>query len=113
MKIIADENIKLKLVKFLIHKGHDIDIITKGFDDNGLFSLACKEKRIILTHDKHFLNTSLFPPKQSVGIILLRIHPPELQKLENALIKLFNEFNEKEINGKLLILGENSIEILS
>ncbi len=94
MKIIADENIKLKLVNFLIQRGHDVGIITKGFNDNKLFTLACKEKRLILTHDKHFLNTSLFPPIKTAGIILLRIHPPELSKLENALDKLFNHLKE-------------------
>ena len=111
MKFLTDENIKSRLVRFLIEKGFDTEYGPKGEEDSKLFSLAIKEKRVLLTHDKHFLNTSLFPPKLSSGVVVIRIHPPTLLKLESALSKLLNTLSEKEIKGKLLVLRENSVEV--
>jgi len=111
MKFLADENVKSRLVKFLIEKGFDAEYGPKGENDSKLFSLSIKEKRVLLTHDKHFLNTSLFPPKLSSGVIVIRIHPPTLSRLESSLLRLLNTLSEKEIKGKLLVLREDSVEI--
>ena len=111
MKFLTDENIKSRVVKFLIEKGFDTKYGPRGDKDSKLFSLAIKERRVLLTHDKHFLNTSLFPPKLSSGVIVMRIHPPTLLMLESALLKLLKTFSEKEIKGKLLVLREDSVEV--
>jgi len=111
MKLLADENIMLRLVGFLNKAGFDTKFAPKGWRNSELFLLANKEERILLTHDKHFLNSELFPPKLSSGIIVLRIHPPDLAKLKSALLKLFKELSEEDIKGKLLVLREDSVEI--
>ena len=88
MKLLADENIMLRLVGFLNKAGFDTKFAPKGWR-----------------------NSELFPPKLSSGIIVLRIHPPDLAKLKSALLKLFKELSEEDIKGKLLVLREDSVEI--
>ena len=110
IKFLSDENVKLDLIKFLSREGVDVKNAPKGEKDLRLFSLACEDERAILTHDKHFLNKALFPPEKSCGIVVMRIHPPDLSKLQSAVLKLLNEYSAKEIKGKLLVLWESGVE---
>lgn len=110
-KLLADENVKAGLVKFLAEEGFDISLAQKGVRDSELFSIAVKESRILLTHDKDFLNATLYPPKSCRGIILLRIHPPELSKLKSLTLKFLKEFPE-DLKGKAVVLSEESVSIL-
>ncbi len=57
MKFIADVNVAQVVIKFLHHAGHDVIDVKKVFpkaSDIKIISLASKENRIILTHDKDF-----------------------------------------------------------
>lgn len=111
-KLLADENVKAKLVKFLVEQGFDATQAPKGLKDSELFASAVKEGRAILTHDKDFLNSARYPPKSCHGIVLLRIHPPELSKLKSATLKLLNKFSMKDLKGKTIVLGEYGVSIL-
>ena len=112
INILADENVKLDLVKFISSKGVNIIYAPRGIKNSELFSFASKQGRILLTNDSDFLNTSLYPIKFSPGVILLRIHPPELSKLKIGMLKLLKEFSSKDIKGKALVLREESIEVI-
>ncbi len=109
---MADENVKLDLVKFISSKGVNIIYAPKGIKNSELFSFASKQGRILLTNDSDFLNTSLYPIKSSPGVILLRIHPPELSELKAVMLKLLKEFSPQDIRGKSLVLRQESIEII-
>ena len=113
MKIIADENVKLRLVKFLKENGFDVEYAPKGLRNSGLFSLALKRKSILLTHDKDFMNTILYPPKTSFGMIVVRIHPPELPKLKFSVLGLLKTLSASNSKGKLFIIKEKEVEIRS
>ena len=110
-KLLADENVKAKLAKFLVEQGFDVKRAPKRAKDSELFSTATKEGRVLLTHDKDFLDAAKYPPKSCPGIILLSIHPPELSKLKSATLKLLREFPE-DLRGKTLILREEGVTIL-
>lgn len=112
MEIVSDENVKSKLVKFLNRQGIKSSYAQKGLNNSKLYSLACKEQRVILTHDKDFLNIDLFPPQLTSGILLLNIHPPKLQVLQSRVLKVLDKFSEQDIKGKLLVVSEHLIEII-
>lgn len=87
--ILADENIKKKLVKHFLRSGCDIDYAEKGLRNSALIKFAKQNKRVLLTNDHDFLNESFYPPEQYGGIIVLVIHPPYLLRQIKALEKLF------------------------
>ncbi len=88
MKILADENVKAKLVKFLNGTGINTEYAPKSLKNSKLFNYACEQKRILLTHDKDFMKTEIYEPKLSSGIVLLRIHPPKLSVLKDIVNQL-------------------------
>lgn len=109
--ILADENIKKKLVKHFLSYGYDIVYAEKGLRNSALIKFAKQNKRVLLTNDHDYLNESLYPPEQYEGIIVLVIHPPYLFKQIEALEKLFILHSPGEMPGKLFIVGkEGEIE---
>ena len=76
IKFLADENISSSLVKDIRKKNFDIKDIKEenlfGISDDAIVEIANNEDRIILTHDKDFVNVINYSKKQSKGVILLR-----------------------------------------
>lgn len=58
MKILVDENIPLRTVEELRQAGHDVMDIRgtarQGMDDDLLWDLAGKDRRLLITTDKGF-----------------------------------------------------------
>lgn len=104
--ILADENIKKKLVKYFSLKGYDICYAEKGLKNSFLINFAKQKKRVLLTHDHDFLNDSIYPPENYDGIIVVDIHPPSLDKQIYSLEKLLSAHTPDEFIGKLFIVGE-------
>ena len=109
LKLLADENIKFRLVKFLINEGVDIKYESKGLRNSALFKAASGEGRVLLTHDKDFLNTEQYPVKSCSGIIVLSIHPPDISKFKSAVLRVLNTFSEEELKGKVFLVKEEGI----
>lgn len=104
--ILADENVKKRLVKHFVKSGCNISYAENGLKNSALIKYAKKEKRVLLTNDHDFLDDSLYPPEEYEGIIVLVIHPPNLFKQIEALEKLFTLRSPEEMPGKLFIVGE-------
>ncbi len=112
IKFLADENVDARLVKFLSGKNIDIKYSSKGLRNSKLFSIACEENRVLLTHDKDFMNILLTSDQTFPGIVIIRIHPPRLEKLETSIINLIEYFSEEDIKDKVVLLAEESIKIM-
>ena len=110
LRFFANEDVDARLVKLLVNKGIDIKYAPKGEKNSELYSLACKEKRVLVTRDKDFLNTALFPPSRLPAIIVLRVHPPDVSKLQSLMLKFVEGFSDK-MKGKTLVLREEGAEI--
>ena len=105
MRFLIDENIRREAIQFLIEKGHDAKRTPKGLTNGDVIRLAQEEGRILLTHDKDFSNVSLYPPKSLSGIVLLKIHPPNVPDIVTALEKLLRQHTSPEsLRGKSIIL---------
>jgi predicted nuclease of predicted toxin-antitoxin system len=77
MKLLANENIPLDLVKELKNSSYDVwrmDKSKKGIVDRDVFDLSFKEDRILDTFDKDFGKLAVKGKSRTTGIILLRIH---------------------------------------
>lgn len=112
MKFLADENVKRRLCLWLKTLGHHVSTAPKGVRNSHLFSLAHREKCILLTNDTDFLNTAMYPPEKTYGRIVLRILPPTLENQKTGLQILLAQFKEEQLFfGKLIELWNSDFEV--
>lgn len=111
-KFLLDENIDIRVKKYLAKRGFLVLICPKGIKDEELINLARRESCILLTNDKDFVNPNLFEFSDLPGIVVFRIHPPKLGNISAALDKLLSEIDLTELAGKLAVLGEDGLEII-
>ncbi len=97
VKFFSDEDIDARLVKFLLDNGIDIKYSEKGIRNSELYSLACEKERGILSRDKDFLNISLFSSLKLPIIVVIRLHPPELSKLNPLVLKFILNLSEDNL----------------
>lgn len=111
MLFLIDENISIEVITFLSAKGYDVKAVPSGLNNGEVIKLAHKEQRILLTHDVHFSNILLYDPKKYFGIIRIRIHPPDANKIIVAVDALLDKIKNIDIRGKLIILEEKDFRI--
>ena len=75
-----------------------------------LASLTIRKRCILLTRDRDFANTIMYPPKQFHGIIVLNFHPPKAEKLIKEIESLLAKV--KNYEGKLVIVKDGTFEII-
>ena len=63
--------------------------------------LACREERVLLTLDKHFAE----------GIIRIRIHPPLLSDIIEALGNFLRALDLSTLKGTLVVLEKGGFRI--
>lgn len=107
MRLLIDENIADELTDMLCGKGHDVLKPSPGTKDEHIAAIAKKERRVILTQDKDFANIIWYPPKSLHGIIRIKFHPPIISDILVALENLFQEFTQKDLDKKLIILEKD------
>lgn len=111
MRLLADENIPDELVDLLRDKGYDITAVPPGSVDPDIALLAKRQRRILLTQDKDFANIIWYPPRSLHGIIRIKFHPPLISKILSALEDLFQNFSQKDLDKKLVILEKDGFRI--
>ncbi len=109
MKFLIDENLPERIACNLVHRGVDaVDLRnTKlvGCSDEELVIFARKEKRIIITANyKHFGNILLFPPKETPGIIVIKMPKLSISHVSNRIIDFITLTNKLKLRRKLTIL---------
>ncbi len=111
IKILADENIPIKVIESLENNNFDVKRAPKGADDNEIADIANSENRIIITFDRDFGNILLFPPQQYSGIVFIRIRPPLINTVFSALSNLFKLIKPSEFKGKLFVLSAHGFRV--
>lgn len=116
MKFLADENISASLVKTLRASGFDVKDIKEqklfGISDRRVLDLAKSENRIILTHDKDFLNLTKQVPFGHTGIIILRFVNQNPKSVTERFIAVIKSEHATKFGKSLVIITDNSIEII-
>jgi len=74
--LLADENIHPDVVKYLREQGTNLCSVTEeglaGQDDLTILRRACRENRVILTHDSDFGTLAILQGEPVIGIVYLR-----------------------------------------
>jgi len=113
MRILADENIPLSVVKALKEEGHDIvtlyDLGKTGITDESVVDVAEREDRIILTLDLDFGHIYYFTKRGLVNIIVVRSKMPISENITKLLLKFFK--SKIEPKG-LIVLSEKKVRVL-
>ncbi len=106
-RFLLDENVPAEVGEFLKSKGLQVERVPKG-TKNGKVALLARERRVVLlTRDADFSDSSLFPPREYFGIVVLRIHPPTPERLVEGASALLKQV--KDFKGKLFLVGEGWI----
>jgi len=113
MLLLADENVKGRLVRWLRTHGHAVVIAPKGTKNSALVSLATTEDNVLLTNDTDFLNTGLYPVKTSppAGRIVLHVFPSTFENQRDRLAALFAAVSPDQLAGKLAELRTDDWEL--
>lgn len=104
LKLLTDENIPKLVFEFLTNKGFDVKRSPLRSKDKFISRIAKTEGRVILSFDRHFGNILLFPPEEHDGIVFIRIVPPVIKTVTDALSDLFDKVKPSEFKGKLFVL---------
>ncbi|MBN2251828.1 MAG: DUF5615 family PIN-like protein [Candidatus Altiarchaeota archaeon] len=105
LRLLCDENIPKKVVESLKEKGFDTTTPQSGSDDRKVAELSLSENRVLVTFDRHFANTLRFPPEKYSGIVFIRIRPPLIKAVLNALLNLFRQVKPGDFKGGLFVLS--------
>ena len=110
MKFLIDEDIPVKLLKELLSQGQDAVRVTPGSADLEIAQTAKRENRILITLDKDFANTAIFPPAE-FNIVQIRIHPPFAPVIISAFRKLLESVPAEKFKGLLILLESGNIRV--
>lgn len=82
-----------------------------SLSDEEILKLAKEKNLVLITFDKHFSNIIKYPPEKFSGIIRIRIHPPLIEDIINALKSLLEKVKIHEMRGKLIGLEKEGYRI--
>ena len=114
VKILTDENISPKVVRFLRNVGLDVLDVKEqhwyGQNDEVLLDKAYRDRRFVLTHDSDFGTLAVNKGKPYYGILYLR-----LKNLKSTnVIRVCDRVFRKDLDvfsGTILIIEETRIRI--
>jgi predicted nuclease of predicted toxin-antitoxin system len=74
-RFLVDESLGVEAALVIRNEGWDSIYVGEvglgGRPDADVFEYACKEKLVLLTHDRDFLDDRRFPPERSAGVVVL------------------------------------------
>ena len=115
IKFLLDENVPAAISDFLRNLSFDVihatDVEMLGSSDDQIMEVARREERTLITFDKHFANVILYPPNSHWGVIRIRIHPPVLDDVTEALAHFLKQFDMTTIRGTLIVLENDGFRI--
>ena len=107
MKFLIDEDVPVALLKTLKRAGHDAIRVTPSTPDPIIADQARAEGRILITLDKDFTNTKLYPPTQ-LTTVHIQIHPPYAKDIIEAFQTLLTTLAADKLSG-LILLGKAGV----
>jgi predicted nuclease of predicted toxin-antitoxin system len=113
-KFVVDENLGLGTAQALrdawganVEFGPEVGL--EGKDDTAVFAYAWRKKRVLLTHDRGFLDDSRFPESRNPGVVILPGGSGEMEPFWDGLQKamLLVGRDPAEWRGKKITIGAN------
>lgn len=112
MRVLLDENIPRRVGEWISQHGHDTARVPTGLKNGAVMELARREARVLVTRDQDFADRFHYPPAQSPGLIVLRIHPPTQDRLITALQRLLGERSDTQFAGQLIVVEEQGYHVI-
>lgn len=109
MKFLVDENIGLKVVKFLNKLGHTIEHIQNiqiGLEDYQILDLSVLKDSIVITFDRDFGELIFKKGKQHNGVIFLRLEDQTSKNVIKAVKYIF--LKHQIINKDFIVVIESN-----
>ena len=95
---------------------HVFDVGLRGSPDSDIFAWAQENKFLIITFDVRFADGQEFPVTRHHGLIRLRVRQtpatPSIEVATAALERLFNEIDDADLPGSLVIVGPSRIRVI-
>ena len=114
MKFLTDENIATSVVHALRSADFDVKDIKEeklqGTPDKEIISLALKEKRVVITHDKDYAEI-IKKYKEIEGIILIRLKNQSASNVQKRLFYLLRSRLFNKVQKNLVTITESQIII--
>ena len=111
MKFMLDEDVPAKLLRVLRAAGHDVTQAPRSTPDLSIARLAKTQERVLVSLDKDFTNTSLFPPSEFT-IVHLQVRPPYADELIEAFRRLLDRLPADSFRGLIILEKSGSIRLL-
>ncbi|MFN0196888.1 MAG: DUF5615 family PIN-like protein [Planctomycetaceae bacterium] len=115
MKFKIDENLPIEIGDLLRTAGHDAltvyDQNLVGESDHRLVEVCRMEQRAVLTMDLDFCDERTYPPQDSFGLIVLRLHRHDKQYVLESVKRILPFLKSEQLEKKLWIVEENRIRI--
>lgn len=115
VKFLLDENVPPAIGTYLRDKGfdavHAYEVGMSGNTDDQIMNFAGREGRTLITFDKHFSDLLLYPLSTHWGVIRIRIHPPLLADVLEAIQLLLSHFDMSTIQGALIVLEKDGCRV--
>ncbi len=112
---LTDQNIPFSVVNLLRTLNYEVFDLRErklcSLSDDEILELAKDKNLVLITFDKHFSNIIKYPPERFSGIIRVRIHPPLIEDINNALKLLLERMKIDEMRGKLIVLEKEGYRI--
>ena len=112
-----DENVPLPVARWLRNRQphwdifHVLELGLRGSSDAAVFEWAQVNGCAIVTYDREFGPPGNFAGRQHHGIIRLRVWPTTIEETIRALGRAFDQINQSELEGSLVIVGQNNIRV--
>ncbi|MBI5215454.1 MAG: DUF5615 family PIN-like protein [Ignavibacteriae bacterium] len=115
MNILADHCVYGKTVRLLKDAGHRVvwlkEIADPASPDDIVLSLASSSNSVLVSNDKDFADIVKYPPKEHLGIIVLRITPENEDNVHSSLLAFLEKKTIQEIQGTLVVIRGDKVRI--
>ncbi len=118
MNLKLDENIDMRVVKFLQLAGHDVATVPgQGLisaPDTEVIEVCRSEGRCLVTCDRGFGNRLTYNPSNYAGIVIIRLLPQNtFADWREAIDTLIAGLEDMDVTGKLWVIRQGRITITS
>lgn len=117
MKFKIDENLPKEMGVFFRDVGLDALSVGEqqgsGTDDQEIYAVCQRERRVLITLDVGFANIQNYPPGQSAGVIVLRLTEQSRSAVLSVIRPLISLLEQEPIEGRLWIVDERRIRVRS
>ena len=116
LKFVIDEDMPRSTANVLKTRGYGVldvrDCGLRGKSDEEVFKFAQREGAVILTGDLGFGNLLQFPIGSHCGIVIAHFpNETSTSELNSQIIKAFDNFDEIDFKGNLIILEPGKVRI--